>query len=100
MKTAQRLTPAQRNRAIERLRVLTAGATFVGVSATVGFSWVAAMSNPGTQASAAVSTTNSSTTSSTTTSGTSSSSSTSSTLGTTTIGSTTSGRAHASGGGS
>jgi hypothetical protein len=100
MKTAQRLTPEQRNRAIERLRVLTAGATFVGVSATVGFSWVAAMSNPGTQASAAVSTTNSSTTSSTTTSGTSSSSSTSSTLGTTTIGSTTSGRAHASGGGS
>ncbi len=99
MKTAQRLTPAQRNRAIERLRVLTAGATFVGVSATVGFSWVAAMSNPGTQASAAVSTTNSSTTSSTTNSGTTSSS-TSSTLGTTTIGSTPGGRAHATGGGS
>ncbi len=99
MKTAQRLTPAQRNRAIERLRVLTAGATFVGVSATVGFGWIAAMSNPGTQASAAVSTPNSSTPASTTTSGTSSSS-TSSALGTTIIGSTTSGRAHAAGGGS
>ncbi len=99
MKTAQRLTPAQRNRAIERLRVLTAGATFVGVAATVGFSWVAAMSNPGTQTSAAVSTTNGSTTSASTFSGTSSSS-TSSALGTAIIGGTTGGRAHVSSGGS
>jgi hypothetical protein len=100
MKTAQRLTPAQRNRAIERLRVLTAGATFVGVSATVGFSWVAAMSNPGTQASAAVTSTSGDSTTPSTNSSSSTSSSTSSSLGTTIIGSGTSGRTHASSGGS
>ncbi len=100
MKTAQRLSPAQRNRAIERLRVLTAGATFVGVSATVGFSWVAAMSNPGTQASAAVSTTSTGSTTSTTSNASSTSSSTGSSLGTTIIGTGTSGRSHAASGGS
>ncbi len=107
MKTAQRLTPADRNRAVERLRVLTAGATFLGISATVGFSWLAASSNPGTQASASTTTTTTnasssvSGTSSIPTSNGTSSSSSSSSLGSTSIGSIFGGGpAHVSGGGS
>jgi hypothetical protein len=100
MKTAQRLSPAQRNRAIERLRVLTAGATLVGVSATVGFSWLAAMSNPGTQASGAVNTTSTDSTTPTTTNTSSTGSSSSTSLGSIFIGGGTSSRSHAVSGGS
>jgi len=105
MKTAQRLTPADRNRAIDRLRALTAGATFLGVSATVGFSWVAAASNPGTQAASAAGNTDSSTSTTSTSSSTSSessssSSSSSSNLGSTQISGSTGRSAHASSGGS
>jgi hypothetical protein len=48
MTTAQRLTPADRNRATRRLRSITVGVTLVGATATLGFSAVAALSNPGT----------------------------------------------------
>jgi hypothetical protein len=102
MKTAQRLTPAQRNRAIQRLRVLKAGATFVGVSATLGFSWLAAMSNPGTQAAAAATTPGDSTIPSSTSTSSSSSTSTSisSSFGSIFIGGGSGGRTHATSGGS
>jgi len=107
MKTAQRLTPADRNRAIERLRVLTAGATILGVSATIGFSWLAALSHPGVQVSA--STTGTTTTGTTTIDGTGSVSNTSTsnntfsggTFGSTSIGNVFGGgTAHISTGGS
>lgn len=101
MQTAQRLTSEQRNRAVERLRLLTAGATFVGVSATVGLAWLAAWSNPGTQAAAAVTTTRSTATGSSSSTSASSGSTSSRSLDSTSVGSSaTTAPAHASGGGS
>jgi hypothetical protein len=47
MTTAQRLTPADRNRATERLRSVTVGATLLGAAATLAFSTLAALSDPG-----------------------------------------------------
>jgi len=47
MKTAARLTIAERDRALGRLRTLTVGATLASVTALGGFSIVAAATNPG-----------------------------------------------------
>ena len=47
MKSANRLTAAQRDRAIGRLRELTIGTAVASVIATVGLASVAAASNPG-----------------------------------------------------
>jgi hypothetical protein len=52
MTAAQRLSPADRNRATERLRSITLGVTLAGMTATLGFSVVAALSNPGTSVAA------------------------------------------------
>jgi hypothetical protein len=50
VKSANRLTAAQRDRAIGRLRDLTIGTAVAGVIATVGLASVAAASNPGSSA--------------------------------------------------
>lgn len=100
MKTAQRLTAAQRDSAVERLRVLTAGATFAGVTATVGFAWLAAWSNPGTQASVASTSGTASTSTAATDDSAGTTSGSSSSLGSTNVGSTSGRSAHATGGGS
>jgi len=47
MTATQRLSPAERNRATERLRSITTGVTLAGVAATLGFSALAALSDPG-----------------------------------------------------
>jgi len=106
MTAAQRLSPAERNRATDRLRGITTGVTLAGMAATVGFSALAAFSDPGKQV--ASSTTSSSTTSSSSTGSTSdSSTSTGSDSATTTpfqssvgIGSSSGGGAQAVSGGS
>lgn len=99
MNRAQRLTPAERNRAIERLRVFTAGITFASISATLGFGYVAAFSNAGTQAVATTSGTTQSQSSSTSTD--TSTTASSSPQASATVGSSsTSGSAHATSGGS
>lgn len=69
MTAAQRLSPADRNRATGRLRSITTGVTLAGVAATVGFSALAAFSDPGKQV--ASSTTSSSSASSSSTGSTS-----------------------------
>jgi hypothetical protein len=112
MNTAQRLTPMDRDRALQRLRHLTTGVAMAGLSATIGLGWMAANSNPGTSASVAATTQSvSGVTATTDDSGTddsrqtraSTSSSTSvvSSLGSTSVsGATSGGSAHVSGGGS
>jgi len=107
MQKAQRLTPAERSRAIQRLHTTTLGVTFVSVAATLGFGWVAAVSNPGSQATTAsqstikadtgTSSANSSSSSSTSTDTTTSDSSLQSSG---TVSSSSSGSAHATSGGS
>ena len=47
MKTAARLTVAERDRALGRLRTLTVGTTLASLTALGGFSIVAAATNPG-----------------------------------------------------
>jgi hypothetical protein len=47
MKTAARLTIAERDRALGRLRALTVGTTLASLTALGGFSIVAAATNPG-----------------------------------------------------
>ena len=70
MTTAQRLSPRDRNRATERLRSMTVGVTLLGVAGTLGFSVVAALSNPGkTVATTAASTGSSNLSTDSTTSG-------------------------------
>ena len=67
MTSAHRLTPRDRDRAIERLRSITTGIAFVSVSATVGFGVVAALTDAsaaaasGTTAAASTSTSTAST---------------------------------------
>jgi hypothetical protein len=107
MQRARRLTPAERCLAIQRLRTTTLAVTFASIAGTLGFGWVAALSNPGTQANAASQ-------SSTTTTDTGTGSADSSTDSSSTddqandsslqssgsIGSSSSGSAHATSGGS
>jgi hypothetical protein len=107
MKATPRRSPADRDRAISRLRSITVGTTIASVAAVGAFGAVAAMSYTGTSAdvtTAAVTTTTSTgagTSNSSTTTSTSTSSSTSlqATAAPTTTTTTTSG-AHATSGGS
>jgi hypothetical protein len=110
MKSAARISPTDRDRAVRRLRAITIGTSLAGVAAVGAFGAIAAASYDGTTTdvtTAAVTTTSTSTTdgtSSTTSSGTSTTSGTTSTtstsLQTTTTPTTTSGTAHATTGGS
>ena len=101
MKSAIRLTPADRNKAMGRLRNITIGTAVASLVAVAGFGMVAAATNPGTSnddsggTTAALSDDSSDTTTTTTTTTTSSSLKT-----TTTTPSTTSGKAHVSTGSS
>jgi len=108
MQRARRLTPAERGLAIRRLRTTILAVTFASVAGTLGFGWVAALSNPGSQATAASQSSTSSTDTSTGSAGSStdSSSSTGDQAGASSlqssgsISSSSSGSAHATSGGS
>jgi hypothetical protein len=116
MNSAERRSPADRDRAVTRLRTITIGTGLAGVVAVGGFGAIAALSDDGTGTSegvitAAVTTDAGATTSTTSTSTgttsatstaatTSTSNSTSSSLSSTTTPVTTTGTAHASTGSS
>src|SRR5438309_9187427 len=105
MQRARRLTAAERGLAIRRLRTTTLAVTFASIAGTLGFGWVAALSNPGSQATAP-SQSSTSTSESSTGSASSSADSSSSTdaqasaSSLQSIGSSSSGSAHATSGGS
>lgn len=102
MKSAIRLTPADRNRAMGRLRTITIGSSIASLVAVAGFGTVAAATNPGSAdddsggTTAALSDDSSDTTTTTTTTTTGSFS----LKATTTTPSRTSGKAHVSTGSS
>jgi len=111
MKTAARRTPADRDRAVARLRALTIGTSIASIAAVGGFSAIAALSYDGTTtdvttaAIVSTDTTTATTGTTSTTSTTSGSTSTTTTTGTTTTQATaapttTTGTAHAATGSS
>ena len=106
MKSAARISPTDRDRAVRRLRAITIGTSLAGVAAVGGFGAVAAASYDGTTTdvtTAAVTTTSTSTSTSddgTTSARSDTTSTTSSSLQTTTAPTTTSGISHAASGGS
>ena len=91
MKTAARRTPADRDRAVARLRTMTIGTGIAGVLAVGGFGAIAAASDDGTSGAvttAALVTTDAATTTSTTSRTTSTTSGTSTSTSTTTTSTT------------
>lgn len=101
MKTAARRSPADRDRAVARLRALTIGTSIASVAALGGFGAVAALSYTGAPTeitTAAITTSGSTTTGSTTTSDTTTTTGSSSTA--TAAPTAATGTAHAATGGS
>ena len=100
MKSAIRLTAAERDRAMRRLRDLTVGTAVASIVALAGLGTVAAASNPGSTADSGTTSAADSTSGSTATLGSTSTSSSSGLAAATTAPTTTSGNAHVSSGSS